>query len=172
MAENEVKEITPNKTLQPIKLQWGSRDNRNTFLYYQRLSQCAIPPKQATPGSIGLDLYAPVEYSIPPGEQTCIPTDLILVPSDGYYIRIASKSGLVVKHQITVEAGEIDQDYRGNIVVVLRNHHKKKGYIAEAGEAKAQVILTKVTIPKLLETPIAVDTIRGIGGFGLTHSLK
>ena len=86
MAENEVKEITPNKTLQPIKLQWGSGDNRNTFLYYHRLSQYAIPPNQATPGSIGLDLYAPVEYPIPPGEQTCIPTDLILVLSDGYYI--------------------------------------------------------------------------------------
>ena len=119
-----------------------------------------------------MDLYAPVEYPIPPGEQTCIPTDLILVPSDGYYIQIASKSGLVVKHQITVEAGEIDPDYRGNIVVVLRNHHEKKGYIAEAGEAIVQVSLTKVTIPELLETPIAVDTIRGVGGFGLTHSLK
>ena len=113
-----------------------------------------------------------MEYPIPPGEQTCIPTDLILVPSDGYYIQIASKSGLVVKHQITVEAGEIDPDYRGNIVVVLRNHYKKKGYIAEAGEAIAQVILTRVIIPKLLETPIAVDTIRGIGGFGSTHPLK
>ena len=56
MAENEVKEITPNKTLQPIKLQWVSGDIQNTFLYYQRLSQYAIPPKQATPGSIGLDL--------------------------------------------------------------------------------------------------------------------
>ena len=106
-----------------------------------------------------MDLYIPVEYPIPPGEQTCIPTDLILVPSDGYYIRITSKSRLVVKHQITVEAGEIDPDYRGNIVVVLRNHHKKKGYIAKAGEAIAQVILTKVTIPELLETPIEVDTI-------------
>ena len=107
MAENVVKEITSDKTLQPIKLQWGPGDNQNTFLYYQRLSQYAISPKQVTPGSIGLDLYAPVEYPIPPGEQTCIPTDLILVPSDGYYIRIASKSGLVVKHQIRVEAGEI-----------------------------------------------------------------
>ena len=172
MAENVVKDITSNKTLQPIKLQWGPGDNQNTFLYYQRLSQYAIPPKQATPGSIRLDLYVPVEFSIPPGEQTRIPTDLILVPSDGYYIRIASKSGLVVKHQITVEAGEIDPDYRGNIVVVLRNHHKKKGYIVKVGEAIAQVIITKVTIPELLETPIAVDTIRGIGGFGLTHTLK
>ena len=129
-------------------------------------------PKQATPGSIGLDLYALVEYPIPPGEQTCIPTDLILVPSDGYYIRIAIKSGLVVKHQITVEAGEIDPDYRGNIIVILRNHHKKKGYIAEAGEVIAQVIMTKATIPELLEVPIAVSTIRGTGGFGSTHPLK
>ena len=45
MAGNVVKEITPNKILQPIKLQWGPGDNQNTFLYYQRLSQYAIPPK-------------------------------------------------------------------------------------------------------------------------------
>ena len=120
MEENVTEEASPIKTLQPIKLQWGPGDNQYSFLYYQRLSQYAIPPKQVTPGSIGLDLYAPVEYPIPPGEQMCIPTDLILVPSDGYYIRIASKSGLVVKHQIMVEAGKIDPDYRGNIVVVLR----------------------------------------------------
>ena len=119
-----------------------------------------------------MDFYAPVEYTIPPGEQTCIPTDLILVPSDRYYISIASKSGLFVKHQITVEAGEIDPHYRGNIVVVLRNHHKKKGYITEAGEAIVQVILTKATIPELLEVPIAVDTIWGPGGFRSMHPSK
>ena len=123
MEKNVTKEAPPIGTLQPIKLQWGPGDNQYSFLYYQKLSQYAIPQKQATPGSIGLDLYAPVEYPIPPGEQTCIPKDLILVPSDGYYIRIASKSGLVVKHQITGKACEIDPDYRGNIVVILRNHH-------------------------------------------------
>ena len=110
-----------------------------------------------------------MEYPIPLGEQMCIPTDLILVTSD---IRITSKSGLIIKHQITVKVGEIDPDYRGNIVVVLRNHHKKKGYIAEAREAIAQVFLMKATIPELLEVPIAVDTIRGTGGFGLTHPSK
>ena len=159
MEKDLIKDSSSSDTLQPVKLQWGPGNNQYSFLYYQKLLEYAIPPKQATPGSIGLDLYAPVEYPIPPGEQTCIPLDLILVPSDGYFLRIASKSGLVVKHQITVEAGEIDPDYRGNIVVILQNHHKKRGYIAEAGETIAQVIMMKAVMPELLEVPIAVDTI-------------
>ena len=101
MEKDVTKELSPSGTLQPVKLQWGPRDNQYSFLYYQKLSEYAIPPKQATPGSIGLDLYAPVEFPIPPGEQMCIPIDLMLVPSNGYYLRIASKSGLVVRHQIT-----------------------------------------------------------------------
>ena len=150
MEKDVIKDSSSTNTLQPVKLQWGPGNNQYSFLYYQKLSEYAIPPKQAIPGSIGLDLYALVEYPIPSAEQMCIPIDLILVPSDGYYLRIASKSELIVKHQITVEANEIDPDYRGNIVVVLQNLHKKKGYIAEPGEAIAQVIMTKAVMPELL----------------------
>ena len=65
-----------------------------TVLHYERLSEKAKLPKRATPGSIGLDLFTPLDVFIPAKQQVLIPSDLILVPTLGYYIRIASKSGL------------------------------------------------------------------------------
>ena len=76
-----------------------------------------------------------------------IPTDLILVPTLGYYIRIASKSGLAFKYGITVEGGVIDPDYRGNVGVLLRNN-SIMGHTLEQGEAMDQVIMEKAPCPK------------------------
>ena len=136
-------------------------------LYYQRLSEYAIIPKRATPGSIGTDLFAPVDMVAVPKNITCIPVDLLLVPSPGYYLRIASKSGLAVKHNLTVEAGVLDPDYRGNVVVVIRNHSKQP-HLFKRGEPIAQVIQEKAVQPVLVEAPILDNTIRGTGGFGST----
>ena len=68
-----------------------------------------------------------------------------------------------------VEAEEIDPDYRGNLVVVLRNHNKRKPYIFEEDEPIAQIILTKTVVPEIKETNIAIDTFQGLAGFGSTH---
>ena len=97
-----------------------------------------------------------------------IPSDLILVPTLGYYIRIASKSGLAFKYGITVEGGGIvDPDYRGNIGVLLRNN-SNTGHTLEQGEAMAQVIMEKAAMPKVVEMKIARDTQRGACGFSST----
>ena len=68
-----------------------------------------------------------------------------------------------------VEVGEVDPDYRRNVVVISRNHNKEKGYILDEGEPMAQVILTKEIIPEIMETKIARDTERGTSGFGSTY---
>ena len=91
-------------------------------LNYEKLSDRAKAPKRATPGSIGLDLFTPTDMFIPAKEQVLIHTDLILVPIQGHYICIASKSGLALKYGLTVEGGVVDPDYRGNVRVLLRNH--------------------------------------------------
>ena len=90
-----------------------------TLLHFEKLSSRAITPQQATPGSIGLDLFSPVDIALPPRRSVCIPTDLAFAIPTGYYGRIASKSGLAIIHGITVEAGVIDPDYHGNLGVVL-----------------------------------------------------
>ena len=138
-----------------------------TALNYEKLSDRAKAPKRATPGSIGLDLFTPIDVFIPAKQQVLIPTDLILVPTQGYYIRIASKSGLAFKYGLTVEGGVIDPDYRGNVGVLLRNN-SDIGHTLEQGEAMAQVIMEKAAMPEVVEMKITRDTQRGAGGFGST----
>ena len=138
-----------------------------TALHYERLSDRAKPPKRATPGSIGLDLFTPIDVFIPAKQQVLIPSNLILVPTLGYYIQIASKSGLAFKYGITVEGGVVDPDYRGNIGVLLRNN-SNTGHTLEQGEAMAQVIMEKAAMPEVVEMKITRDTQRGAGGFGST----
>ena len=138
-----------------------------TTLNYEKLSDRAKAPKRATPGSIGLDLFTPTDMFIPAKEQVLIHTDLILVPTPGHYIRIASKSGLALKYGLTVKGGVVDPDYRGNVGVLLRNN-SDEAHILEQGEAIAQVIMEKAAMPEVVEMKIAKDTQRGTGGFGST----
>ena len=138
-----------------------------TALNYEKLSDRAKAPKRATPGSIGLDLFTPTDMFIPAKEQVLIHTDLILVPTQGYYIHIASKSGLALKYGLTVEGGVVDPDYQGNVGVLLRNH-SDQAHILEQGEAIAQVIMEKAAMPEVVEMKIAKNTQRGTGGFGST----
>ena len=91
----------------------------------------------------------------------------MLVPTLGYYIRIASKSCLAFKYGLTVEGGVVDLDYQGNVGVLLRNN-SNMGHTLEQGEAMAQVIMEKAAMPKVVEMKIAKDTQRGAGGFGST----
>ena len=139
-----------------------------TLLHFQKLSSRAITPRQATPGSVGLDLYSPVDIAIPPRKSVCVPIDLAFAIPTGYYGRIASKSGLAIIHGITVEAGVIDPDYRGNVGVVLRNH-SKIGYYVKFKEPIGQLILEKATVPELKEVQDLTSTTRGASGFGSTY---
>ena len=138
-----------------------------TALNYEKLSDRAKAPKRATPGSIGLDLFTPTDIFIPAKQQVLIPTDLILVPTQGYYIRITSKSGLAFKYGLTVEGGVVDPDYRGNVGVLLRNN-SDVGHTLEQGEAMAQVIMERAAMPEVVEMKITRDTQRGAGGFSST----
>ena len=139
----------------------------NTTLNYEKLSDRAKAPKRATPGSIGLDLFTPTDIFIPAKQQVLIPTDLILVPTQGCYIRIASKSGLALKYGLTIKGRVVDPDYRGNVRVLLRNN-SDEAQILEQGEAIAQVIMEKAAMPEVVEMKITKDTQRGTGGFGST----
>ena len=122
-----------------------------TALHYEKLSDRAKAPKRATPGSIGLDLFTPTDIFIPAKQQVLIPTDLILVPNQGYWL----------------EGGVVDPDYWGNVGVLLRNN-SDVGHTLEQGEAMAQVIMERAAMPKVVEMKIARDTQRGAGGFGST----
>jgi dUTP pyrophosphatase len=85
---------------------------------------------------------------------------------DGYYGRIASKSGLALCFQIDVHAGVVDTDYRGNIQVLLHNRSTKNPYKVELGAAMAQIIFERIANPMLIEVEHLNTTNRGDKGFG------
>ena len=137
--------------------------------YFQRLSEKAINPHRATPGSVGYDLFTPIDFQIQPKEQKTVFIDLAIVPPEGYYAQLMSKSGLTVLYELEVKAGVIDPDFTGNIGVVLKNNSDQP-IECLAGEQIAQLLFIKVATPMLIQVTSLAKTERGKYGFGAhTH---
>ena len=129
-------------------------------------------PSYATAGSAGMDLRACIDapVTIMPGEQGLIPTGLaIALPDPGYVALLYARSGLAIKHGLSPAncVGVIDSDYRGEIVVALRNYAKEP-YTVEPGERIAQMVITPVVQAKVALVDELDHTDRGAGGFGST----
>ena len=134
-------------------------------LPFVKISANVVTPTRATEGSVGLDFYSPAGYIIPPHSQFLIPTQIKLQIPLGYYGRLASKLSLAVLHQLHVGAGVIDQDYTGEIMVLMINAAPRV-YSIKKGDPIAQLILEKVSIPILREMKELPPTIRGAQGCG------
>lgn len=132
-------------------------------------------PAYATAGSAGMDLraaLAPDEVRVlAPGARTLVPTGLRLAIPAGFEGQVRPRSGLAMKHGVTVlnAPGTIDSDYRGEVQVLLVNHGDAPFEIRR-GERIAQVVFAAVTSASLVLAELAgVDeTSRGSGGFGHT----
>lgn len=129
-------------------------------------------PSYATAGSAGMDLRACIDapVTIMPGEQGLIPTGLaIALPDPGYVALLYARSGLAIKHGLSPAncVGVIDSDYRGEIVVALRNYAKEP-YTVEPGERIAQMVITPVVQAEIALVDELDHTDRGAGGFGST----
>jgi dUTP pyrophosphatase len=132
-----------------------------------RLSANAIIPKQATGDSAGYDLSSLEDVKIMPNSSSLIKTGIAVKIPRGYYGRIASRSGLAVKRNLEVGAGVIDSDYRGEIMILLRNHGNEPQTIS-ARDKCAQLIITKYISPIVEIVDTLDDTERGANGFGST----
>ncbi|MEQ1888953.1 MAG: dUTP diphosphatase [Alphaproteobacteria bacterium] len=132
-------------------------------------------PDYATPGAAGLDLCAAVGENDPlvlaPGERALIPTGLAMALPPGYEAQVRPRSGLALKHGVTVlnAPGTIDCDYRGEVGVILLNTGRAAFTIAR-GDRIAQMVIAPVTQAKFIEVGDLPDTLRGAGGFGSTGS--
>lgn len=119
----------------------------------------------------GMDIAVAIEtpYSLMPGEIHLFPTGFSLAIPDGYEVQIRPRSGLAVKHGITLinSPGTIDADYRGEIKVALINHGKSAFTICR-GDRVAQMILAPVVQAELELVADLDQTDRGSGGFGHT----
>ena len=119
----------------------------------------------------GMDVGAAVEdsYTLEPGEISLFPTGFCVAIPPGYELQVRPRSGLAVKHGITVinSPGTIDADYRGEVRVALMNHGKT-AFTVNRGDRIAQLVLAPVIQAQLELTSRLDDTERGAGGFGHT----
>lgn len=128
-------------------------------------------PTHATAGSAGLDLRAALEepVTLEPLDRALIPTGLYFAIPAGYEVQIRPRSGLAMKHGITVlnTPGTIDSDYRGEIRVALINLSREP-FTIEPGERICQMVLARYEQVEWVEVEQLDDTDRGEGGFGHT----
>ena len=126
-------------------------------------------PKYQTSGAVGFDLRAVENLSIPSGETRLIGTGLAVELPIGYELQIRPRSGLALKHSITVlnSPGTVDSDYRGEIKVILINHGKSDFQISK-GDRIAQAVVNRVEIVDIVEVEKLSETQRGDKGFGST----
>lgn len=141
--------------------------DRPTVLQVRKLDERAVIPTRGSAGAIGYDLSSLHKLMLPVSGILRVPTGIAVAIPPGHYGRIAPRSGLAVKHGVDVLAGVIDEDYRGEIVVVLVNHGRAALWIEE-GMRVAQLILERASIFPVDEVEILDDTQRGAAGFGST----
>ena len=128
-------------------------------------------PKYQTPQSAGLDLYANVDESVTvkSGDTALIPTGIKVQLPPNHEMQIRPRSSLAAKHGVTVlnTPGTIDEDYRGEVGVILINHGKQD-FIVHKGDRIAQAVVAAVSRPEIVEADQLNYTVRGDGGFGHT----
>ena len=139
-------------------------------VYVQKLAADAVVPKYAHDGDAGVDLYSAINLNLKPGERALVPTGLKMAIPCGYEGQVRPKSGLALKHGLTVlnTPGTVDAPYRGEVGVIVINHDKSAAYEIKKGEKIAQMVFNKVEYVTFTEVPELDATTRGEGGFGST----
>merc|ERR1712096_193229 len=118
-------------------------------------------------GAAGYDLYSAKDDTIAAYGKGLVKTDLQIKVPHGTYGRMGPRSGLAYKHHIDVGAGVVDEDYRGNVGVVMFNHADKE-FVVKKGDRVAQLICEKICYPEIEVLDTLEETVRGGGGFGST----
>ena len=128
-------------------------------------------PHYATQGAAGMDLLAAVEapVTIAPGGRALIPTGFCIALPPGYELQVRPRSGLALKHGITLpnSPGTIDEDYRGEIGVIVLNTGSEE-FVVTRGMRIAQAVVAPVVRAVWDEVDDLDETARGAGGFGST----
>ena len=135
----------------------------------QKLTENAIVPTKGSDFAAGFDLYACLEspYTIRAKDRGIVPTGIAVSIPTGHFGRISPRSGLAVKQGIDVGAGILDEDFIGQIQVVLFNHGLED-IIFNHGERIAQLIVSPYTSPEIKIVEKLSQTKRGSNGFGST----
>jgi dUTP pyrophosphatase len=144
----------------------------------KKLSEKAVIPTKGSSGAAGYDLYTTESYELKPGERKSFKTDVAIAIPEGFYGRVAPRSGLAVKHGIDVLAGVIDSDYRGEILVALINLSDTPILLPIIKDGKetavAQIIFEScaTVVNGFSVVDDLTDTQRGTNGFGSSDNKK
>lgn len=137
----------------------------------QRLRDDARVPCKASEGAAGFDLAAALDapITIEPHAWVAVPTGIAIALPPGFEAQVRPRSGLAARHGITVlnAPGTIDEDYRGEVRVVLINHGREP-FVVDHGERIAQMVIARVADAAMLEVDALDETERGSKGFGST----
>lgn len=135
----------------------------------KKIRDNAVTPHYEHDGDAGMDLYAVEDVSLRPGQRELIPTGLQVEVPKGYEMQVRPKSGLALKHGITIlnTPGTVDSCYRGEVGIIMFNT-SDRDYEVKAGEKVAQAVIAKVEKAVVEEVGELTETQRGPGGFGST----
>jgi dUTP pyrophosphatase len=136
-------------------------------LKFLRLHPAAKLPTRGSAHAAGLDLCSIEDVLLEAGARAAVRTGLSVAIPEGFYGRVAPRSGLAVNYGLDVLAGVIDSDYRGEIICALVNHGRER-FVIEAGQRVAQLIIEAIITPEPAWADALEETARGAGGFGST----
>ncbi len=139
----------------------------------QKIHPNALIPKYQTEGSSGFDLHAVEEVMIKPHSVGLVKIGICLSLEVGYELQVRTRSGLALNHQVVVlnSPGTVDNDYRGEIKVILANL-SDKDFKVQIGDRIAQGVVQKTYKAEFIECERLDETSRGSGGFGSTGVSK
>ena len=138
-----------------------------TSLFVKKLDEAAVIPTRGSKFSAGYDLSSIVDITVPSLGRVAVPTGLAIKVPFGTYGRVASRSGLAVKHGITVLTGVVDADFIGQVACILYNT-SGDDYTIKKGDRIAQLIIEKIDMLDVAVVDELPKTDRGDGGFGST----
>ena len=138
-------------------------------LKFKRIHPEATLPAYGHEGDAGMDVRSVEELEILPGARALVHTGLVMMLPPGWEAQVRPRSGLALKHGVTVlnTPGTIDAGYRGEVGVILANFGSEPFRVAK-GDKVAQIVVAPVVRAGIVEAAEVDDTERGAGGFGST----
>jgi len=136
----------------------------------KRLDPGVPLPLYAKGGDAGADIVSAIDITLAPGERALVPTGISIALPDGYVALVHPRSGLAIKHGVTMvnAPGTVDAGYRGELKLILINHDKNESVTFERGDRVAQLVIQQVERAEFIEVQELPGSGRGTDGFGST----
>lgn len=136
----------------------------------KRLDPDVPLPSYAKGGDAGADIVTAIDITLAPGERSLVPTGISIALPDGYVALVHPRSGLAIKHGVTMvnSPGTVDAGYRGELKLILINHDPKESVSFKRGDRVAQLVIQQVERALFVEVQELPGSGRGTDGFGST----